>query len=157
MFRWFFLSTGARTQFGHWTQINYPKYWVTSWPQADAQCSILLVTRVVFNITFGKKWIKQFLLITVSKFEVIEGQYLQKSLLLTCRSPPHHGNLKSRTPSNDPQKHCVGVSSVTTCSPWLHHLWRGCRRWSWGIRRLRHESWCSCFSMPSFWKNAKSL
>ena len=57
-------------------------------------------------IKFCKNWIKQFLLITVSKFKVIEGQYLQKSLLLTCRSPPHHGNLKSRTPSNDPQKHC---------------------------------------------------
>ena len=38
---------------------------------SDAHCSILLVTRVVFNITFGKKRIKQFLLITVSKFEVI--------------------------------------------------------------------------------------
>ena len=58
-------------------------------------------------ITISKKFFKQFLLIAVPKFEVFEGQYFQENLLLICRTPPEHENLKTLTPSNDPQKHCA--------------------------------------------------
>jgi len=58
-------------------------------------------------ITLVKNRIKQFLLITVSKSEVIEGQYLQESLFLV-HVKAHHIEIWNQWPSkNDPQEHCA--------------------------------------------------
>ena len=90
---------------------------------------------------------------TVPKFEIVEGQYLQEILLQTCRIPPEHGNLKSLTPSNDPQKHCVWYISLKFVSRKIKrdiNMVLGMSRVFWGIfltASLKHLQFSVAFGL----------